>query len=109
MSADEMIILERLGFALFAFLCALCSLLAGTLLSRHFLRTRRERLARNRPVTVFDTASVQPRLRQVRADFLTAVHTLPHARLHPKGLIEAARQAVLRLAYFHDRETEARK
>ena len=99
--SDETIFLTQLGFVLM-------SLVAALLAVKFFLRdlgeARRRRRTESWPITVFDPAPLRPRLKKVRADFSTAAHVVPHARLHPKTLLEAARRTVLGLAYFQDRE-----
>jgi hypothetical protein len=99
--SDKSIFLTQLGFVLM-------SLVAALLAVKFFLRdlgeSRRRRRTESWPITVFDTAPLRPRLKKVRADFSTAARVVPHARLHPKTLLDAARRTVLRLAYFQDRE-----
>lgn len=74
-------------------------------LSIKFERTLRRDNEEAPPGRGFDIAPLSPRLRRVRADYVSEVHLRPHTVSHRQELIASARRLIARLPYFHGAAT----
>jgi hypothetical protein len=99
--SDEIILLVQLGLMVIA---AFSALFATLLFLDRLQRPRGQETGF--AGSGFDASPLQPRLNAVRHDYTAALHFQPHPRFHGQQLLEAARESVLRLAYFQEREGE---
>ena len=93
--------------AVVAFSLAIALVLAGYFYSKHRLRApcREERYDPEKWTgKAIDVASLQPRLNEVRRNYLATRHS-PRGLWFHQVLLEWTRQAVARLAYFHSRKS----
>jgi len=93
----------------FYLLVSLVLLAIGTLagLAASILYLRRPRVRHPAQEWIghpLDVSRLNPTLRQVRDDYVQALRSRPHPQFHAAPLIETARQSILQLDYFQEKE-----
>ena len=84
------------------------AILAGYLLLKHQQRVRSRPAPKDSHLTgrALDAAQLQPRIRQLRHDYLTELHSSSRTVSFRRGLIARARRTLGCLPYFRDKRAE---
>jgi hypothetical protein len=105
MLSDELSLLCSLTLVLIATVAALGASILY-LRGHRPARGRTRQQERDWQSSPLDVSLLRPAMHRVRDDYLQALRSRPHPRFHSRPLIEAARQSILRMDYFHQEKED---